>query len=168
MIRRPPRSTLFPYTTLFRSILALVLLAVEGLLYWRRQSAGQLRMPSSPGDRWALALRTALVAVLCLTLLRPTLPRWVDRMNVVFLLDLSDSVSLASRERAYRFVADAVKHMKSGDRNAVIAFGEQAVVDHPLATRTVVERPKAQVDGHGTNIFHAIQPAPPRLPPGQA
>ncbi len=30
-------------------------------------------------------------------------------MNVVFLLDLSDSVSLAARERAYRFVAESVK-----------------------------------------------------------
>src|SRR3989441_3278870 len=149
-------------------IVALVLLAGEGLLYWRRQSAGQLRMPSSPGDRWALALRTALVAILCLTLLRPTLPRWVDRMNVVFLLDLSDSVSLASRERAYRFVADAVKHMKSGDRNSVIAFGEQAVVDQPLATRTAVERPKAQVDGRGTNIFQAIHLGLAVLPPGSA
>ena len=37
-----------------------------------------------------------------LALARPTLPRWVDRMNVVFLLDQSDSVSLAARERAYR------------------------------------------------------------------
>src|SRR2546422_2529325 len=79
-------------------ILAVVLLAGEGLLYWRRQSAGRLRAPAGVGDRWALALRSALVAFLCLALLRPTLPRWVDRMNVVFLLDLSDSVSLAARE----------------------------------------------------------------------
>src|SRR5438128_3168838 len=147
---------------------AVILLVAEGLLYWRRQSAGRLQLPSSPGDRWALALRSALVVVLCLTMLRPTLPRWVDRMNVVFLLDLSDSVSLASRERAYRFVADAAKSRKSGDRNSVIAFGEQAVVDQPLAARSGVERPKAQVDGHGTNIFQAIQLALAMLPPGQA
>src|SRR3712207_8896672 len=30
MIRRPPRSTLFPYTTLFRSVRALVEIAVSG------------------------------------------------------------------------------------------------------------------------------------------
>jgi Ca-activated chloride channel homolog len=147
---------------------AVILLVAEGLLYWRRQSAGRLRLPASPGDRWSLALRSALVVVLCLTMLRPTLPRWVDRMNVVFLMDLSDSVSLASRERAYRFVADAAKSMKSGDRNSVIAFGEQAVVDQPLAARPGVDRPKAQVDGHGTNIFQAIQLALAMLPPGQA
>src|SRR3989454_5072793 len=31
MIRRPPRSTLFPYTTLFRSVVAMSLLGVGGL-----------------------------------------------------------------------------------------------------------------------------------------
>src|SRR5262249_19312833 len=44
----------------------------------------------------------------------------------------------------------------------------QAVVDQPLATRASIERPKAQVDGHGTNIFQAIQLALAMLPPGQA
>src|SRR3989441_4699612 len=38
MIRRPPRSTLFPYTTLFRSSALLIALAVTaplaGLLHW--------------------------------------------------------------------------------------------------------------------------------------
>src|SRR3712207_8240753 len=38
MIRRPPRSTLFPYTTLFRSALGrgLVLVGVEGVLAGHR------------------------------------------------------------------------------------------------------------------------------------
>src|SRR2546425_4019283 len=34
MIRRPPRSTLFPYTTLFRSVLAAGALAHEGYMRW--------------------------------------------------------------------------------------------------------------------------------------
>src|SRR5687767_15482766 len=32
MIRRPPRSTLFPYTTLFRSIAPVVLVAMTGII----------------------------------------------------------------------------------------------------------------------------------------
>src|SRR2546430_10918340 len=32
MIRRPPRSTLFPYTTLFRSLLEAVVILIEDLL----------------------------------------------------------------------------------------------------------------------------------------
>src|SRR5439155_1258625 len=115
-----------------------------------------------------LALRGALVVVLLVTLLRPTLPRWVDRLNVVFLLDHSDSVSLVARERAYRFVAEAVKHLKSGDRHEVIVFGEEAVVDQPLSNRPSVDRPKAVVSGRGTNIFQAMQLALATVTPGHA
>jgi uncharacterized membrane protein len=149
-------------------LLAVALLVLEGVMYWRRQSGGRAALPGATGDRWALALRGALVVVLALTLARPTLPRWVDRQNVVFLLDLSDSVSLAARERAYRFAADAAKAMKSADRQSVIVFGEEAVVDQALSTRNVVDRPKAQVAPRGTNIFQAIQLALATLPPGHA
>jgi len=89
-------------------------------------------------------------------------------MNVVFLLELSDSISLGlARSAPYRFVADAVKHMKSGDRNAVIAFGE-AGGRRPSAGRpgNTVDRPKAQIDGRGTNLFQAIQLGLAVLPPG--
>ncbi len=149
-------------------ILAAALLALEGLLYWRRQTAGRFRVPTGGGDRWALALRGALVVVLLATLLRPSVPRWVDRLNVVFLLDHSDSISLAAREREYRFASEAVRAMKSGDRHSVIVFGEQAVVDQPLSNRPVVDRPRADVGGRGTNMFQAIQLALATLPPGQA
>jgi len=149
-------------------LVAAVLLALEGVLYWRRQTGGRLRVPSVTGDQWALALRGALVVVLLVTLLRPTLPRWVDRLNVVFLLDHSDSVSLVARERAYRFVAEAVKHLKSGDRHEVIVFGEEAVVDQPLSNRPSVDRPKAVVSGRGTNIFQAMQLALATVTPGHA
>ncbi|HEU5323215.1 MAG TPA: VWA domain-containing protein, partial [Methylomirabilota bacterium] len=144
------------------------LLALEGLLYWRRQTTGRPRLPSGRGDRWALALRGTLLVLLALTLLRPSLPRWVDRLNVVFLLDHSDSVSLAARERAYRFVAEAGKHLKGGDRQELIVFGEEAVVDQPLASRPVLERPRTDVGGRATNMFQAIQLALATLPPGQA
>ena len=149
-------------------MIAVALLVLEGLFYWRRQSAGRLVLPTGPGDRWALALRGALVVVLCLTLFRPTLPRWVDRINVVFLLDHSDSVSLAARERAYRFAAEAVKHEKSADHHGLIVFGEEAVVDQPLAGKSALERPKAHVAARGTNLFQAIQLALATLPSGQA
>jgi Ca-activated chloride channel homolog len=149
-------------------LIAASLLALEGVLYWRRQTGGRLRVPSVTGDQWALALRGALVVMLLVTLLRPTLPRWVDRLNVVFLLDHSDSVSLVARERAYRFVSEAVRHLKSGDRHEVIVFGEEAVVDQPLSNRPAVDRPKVAVSGRGTNIFQAIQLALATVTPGHA
>src|SRR4051812_49594106 len=46
MIRRPPRSTLFPYTTLFRSLLA-VLLGVAPFSAPFPSSAGQAAAPAA-------------------------------------------------------------------------------------------------------------------------
>jgi uncharacterized membrane protein len=148
--------------------IAVALLLLEGLLYWRRQSAGRMRLPGGGGDRWSLALRGALIVVLCLTFMRPSIPRWVDRLNVVFLLDHSDSVSLAARERAWRFVSEAAKFQKSGDRHGVIVFGEHAVVDQPLTASKEVDRPTSDVAGRATDLFQAIQLAIASLPPGHA
>src|SRR5256885_12894541 len=42
MIRRPPRSTLFPYTTLFRSIVVVAGSAALPMLFWLCAAAGSL------------------------------------------------------------------------------------------------------------------------------
>src|SRR5438067_8005507 len=46
MIRRPPRSTLFPYTTLFRSGAAAVTVAPDPCLF---RAAGERHAPGGPG-----------------------------------------------------------------------------------------------------------------------
>src|SRR2546430_10184439 len=57
MIRRPPRSTLFPYTTLFRSVLALSM-----RLKWEGVSAADCysttKMASRPQEHFGLRLRS--------------------------------------------------------------------------------------------------------------
>jgi uncharacterized membrane protein len=148
--------------------LALLLFALEGFLYWRRQTGGRLGLPRGLGDRWALGLRCALLAMLLLSLTKPTIPRWADRLNVTFLLDVSDSVSLAARESAYRFAAQSVSAMQPGDQAGLVVFGEDAVVDQPLRPTTKLERPQAQVPGRGTNIAQALQLGLATAPPGQA
>src|SRR2546430_10500121 len=45
MIRRPPRSTLFPYTTLFRSHRVLRFEGAEGQPPWRSNEAGHYHLP---------------------------------------------------------------------------------------------------------------------------
>ena len=65
MLRRPPRSTLFPYTTLFRSIPELVTVSAEGVPVFRGKygiSNGneavkvveQVTLPSNPEAQPAL------------------------------------------------------------------------------------------------------------------
>src|SRR5216683_167691 len=152
----------------FFVMLALLLFALEGFLYWRRQTGGRLGLPRGLGDRWALGLRCALLAVLLLSLTKPTIPRWADRLNVTFLLDVSDSVSLAARESGYRFAAQSVASMQPGDQAGVVVFGEEAMVDQPLRATAKLERPQAQVGGRGTNLAQALQLGLATAPPGQA
>jgi uncharacterized membrane protein len=148
--------------------LALLLFALEGFLYWRRQTGGRLGLPRGLGDRWALGLRCALLVMLLFSLTKPTIPRWADRLNVTFLLDMSDSVSLAARESAYRFAAQSVANMQPGDQAGVVVFGEEAMVDQPLRATAKLERPQAQVGGRGTNLAQALQLGLATAPPGQA
>ncbi|HET8576409.1 MAG TPA: VWA domain-containing protein [Methylomirabilota bacterium] len=149
-------------------LLALAVFVIEGFLYWWRQTGGRLGLPFSLGDRWALGVRCVLLALLLLALGRPTIPRLVDRLNVMFLLDMSDSVSLAARENAYRFAAQAAGAMRPGDQAGLIVFGEDAVLDQPLKTGSRLERPQASVSGRATNLAQALQLALATTPSGHA
>jgi len=151
--------------------LALALLFIEGMFYWRRQvgKGGRwLRLPQDSGDRIALGARGALLLLLCSVFANPAMPQQLDRMNVVFLLDLSDSVSAAARERAYRFVDAAVRAAGPGDQHGVVVFGADAVVDQPLSARTEAVAPQKAVDGKGTNLYQAMQLGLAMLPAGQS
>jgi len=167
--RRPAEPIAVPRElwTLFVFI-ALLILVLEGVLYWRRQTGGRLRLPWSTGDRISLGLRAALVAVLVAALFQPKLARWVDHVNVVFLLDHSDSMTEAARDHAYRFVSDATKHMRSGDRVGLVVFGQEPVVAQELAERKDVGRPTVTVAGRETNLFQAIHLGLATMPDGGA
>src|SRR5256885_5666730 len=47
MIRRPPRSTLFPYTTLFRSALVMQKMARDGILAWFESGSSGVEIQES-------------------------------------------------------------------------------------------------------------------------
>src|SRR2546422_7071865 len=56
MIRRPPRSTLFPYTTLFRSLRLLAgRLPFGDVGILGLADAGRVWIPGEPSDRWHAA-----------------------------------------------------------------------------------------------------------------
>src|SRR3712207_9524112 len=62
MIRQPPRSTLFPYTTLFRSLLLMAITSFAVVGYFRRH-------PESGLSRWASTTAPAAAGVLLLIVL---------------------------------------------------------------------------------------------------
>src|SRR5437667_2135115 len=70
MIRRPPRSTLFPYTTLFRSVAAAAAGAARARAAGRPSGPGAGAVPGPEGDRKSTRLNSSHItisyAVFCL------------------------------------------------------------------------------------------------------
>src|SRR3712207_8253691 len=81
MIRRPPRSTLFPYTTLFRSwpLLWFFLKVVVALFIfiWLRGTLPRLRYDQFMQFGWKVLVPTALVWILAVATMR-TVSREAD------------------------------------------------------------------------------------------
>src|SRR5436305_6214849 len=86
MIRRPPRSTLFPYTTLFRSALGATSTTLASWVYhvdWAN--------PSNSTDRKSTRLNSSHVrisyAVFCLKKKRIPLHKGLDKINIHTVID---------------------------------------------------------------------------------
>jgi Mg-chelatase subunit ChlD len=126
------------------------------------------------GRKSSLATRHILSAILrlligvglILGLAGARLAMPVDDVTVVFVLDLSDSVPAAERERAEAFIRQSVSQMPPGSQAAVVAFGEEPLVER-LASDARDLPPIASVPGASlTDIAAAIRLALALFPEG--
>ncbi|MBN1639850.1 MAG: VWA domain-containing protein [Anaerolineae bacterium] len=103
-------------------LLALVPLVIALALAGRR---GPRR-----GRFWAgLGLRVLLMAMLVLALSGVQLRTRADTLTAVFVLDVSDSVPVEERARGEGAIRAAIESLPSGDRAAVVVFGQDALVE---------------------------------------
>lgn len=87
---------------------------------WRRSLVDR-----TPRMKWAAhALRAAGVALLVLALCRPYALREKDEAQVIFLVDVSESVEPAELERAAAEIEAARGGLGAADRASVLSFGE--------------------------------------------
>jgi Mg-chelatase subunit ChlD len=128
---------------LLPALWALALLAPRRLARWRFWSS--------------LLVRSAMLVALVLALAGAQLIRPVRELTTVFLVDSSDSVAPAQRERALRYVNDALATMPPGDRAAVVVFGENALVERAPSDVNVVGRINSAPVTTRTNIQDAVQ-----------
>ncbi len=85
------------------------------------------------GRAWtALVLRCLIVILIVLSLAGIQSVHGGDELAVVFLVDVSDSVSEVERERALAFVAESLAEMGPDDRAALVLFGADALVERPM------------------------------------
>jgi uncharacterized membrane protein len=131
------------------------LLALLGGLWWL--AAVTPRRLGPWRHHGSLALRSLVLASLALAVAGPQADMPVRSLTTVFLLDRSDSVAPSMRLQAETFVQEALQAMGPDDRAAVVAFGENALVERPASDRSqLAPLTAAPAAGH-TNIAEAIQ-----------
>jgi uncharacterized membrane protein/Mg-chelatase subunit ChlD len=97
-----------------------------------------------------LALRVILLSLIVLALAGIQLRLRAENLTAVFVLDVSDSIDADAKKAGETFIQEAIQSMPSGDKAAIVVFGEDALVERlasegtglagiasvPLTTRT--------------------------------
>jgi uncharacterized membrane protein/Mg-chelatase subunit ChlD len=146
----------------FTQPLALLLLLILPA-FWLIDWVSRTHLPAKR-RRLVLAVRIAVVSLIILGLAGPRVIGRADEQAVAFLVDVSDSVTPAMRERQLSFLREATAAMTDQDRSAIIAFGNQAVLERPLSGARTVPPIASIVDGGKTDISGAIRLAMATLP----
>lgn len=120
------------------------------------------------GARWrrvaTTVARVALLLALILGLAGFQWRRPVDAMNVLFLLDRSDSIPPAQQEASLRYVNGVVKRKELRDRAGVVVFGADAAVETTPGAALDLQRINAVIASQRTDIAGAIRLATAAFP----
>ena len=126
--------------------------------------AGSRRRMGTGRRRAALAVRALLLTALVAALAGLQLVLPVDRLAVVFVMDLSDSVGEAGRAEALGFVRDALEEMPGDDVAGIVAFGRDALVEHLPQDLEAVPRIASTPVRDATDIGAALRLAAALFP----
>jgi Mg-chelatase subunit ChlD len=104
-----------------------------------------------------LSLRGLLLALIVLALAGIQLRLNSDTLTTVFLLDVSDSIPTTQQSGAEAFIRQAVENMPSGDRAAVVVFGEDALVERLASSEERLQEIASVPVTSRTDIAGALQ-----------
>jgi len=110
-------------------LLLLLLLPVVAVIGWPRLSYRRRR------DSISLVIRLVLLTLLILGLAGIQVQQAADKLAVVFLIDMSDSMSPAMQSAAINYVRLATEAMTDKDQAAVVVFGADALVEAPMTEK---------------------------------
>src|SRR3954468_22251819 len=126
--------------------------------------AGSRRRLGAGRRRAALLVRALLLASLVAALAGLQLVLAVDRLSVVFVADLSDSVGGAGRDEALRFIKDSLAKMPDGDVSGVVAFGRDALVERLPSDLDQIDRLASTPVRNATDVGAALRLATALFP----
>ncbi len=116
----------------------------------------------------SLTIRVTLLTLLILALSGFSLQNASRNLDVVFVLDWSDSLPDQAKAQALAYVQQALKAKAPDDRAAVIVFGQDALVEHLLARETALEGIASLPNPAHTDLEEALSLAFTLLPPENA
>ena len=126
-------------------------LPMAAAIWWTGRGQGR------PANRWAARLRAGAVAALILALAGPAWQAAGRSVDVVFLVDGSDSLSGAAREQARDWIREALGARREGDRAALALFGRDARLEHALREEAVAPDTAVVVDPSATDLSRALR-----------
>lgn len=129
----------------------LALLPLVVLLGWPRLAYRRLR------DTLSLAIRLLVVLLLVLALAGLQRHRLADKLAVVFLIDVSDSVPPAQQSAAVEYVRRAAEAMGDQDQAAVVVFGADAQVEVPITDRLELVQIGSNPGRRNTDLAEAMR-----------
>ena len=149
----------------FNSTLALLLLtAVPIFIYLGLPSRGYGRRREVA----SLILRCLIVLFLILSLAGIEATSLTNNLAVVFLLDVSDSMSEAAQAEALEFVQRSIESMPIDDQAALIVFGGDALVERGMSPARDIGVVNSIPTTHQTDLAQAINLALALYPPDSA
>ncbi len=122
----------------------------------RRLGAGRRRA--------ALAVRIGLLSALVFALAGFQLVLPVDRLAVVFVVDLSDSVGTAGREESLAYVREALAEKEDEDVAGIVAFGGDALVERLPSDLAEIDRIASTPVRSATDVGAALRLAAALFP----
>src|SRR4051812_2179932 len=126
--------------------------------------AGSRRRLGAGRRRAALLVRVLVLASLVAALAGLQLVLAVDRLSVVFVADLSDSVGGAGRDEALTFIKDSLAKMPDGDVSGVVAFGRDALVERLPSDLDQIDRLASTPVRNATDVGAALRLATALFP----
>lgn len=104
-----------------------------------------------------LALRIFLMALIIFALAGTQLQLPSQALTAVFVLDASDSISVEDKSHGEEVIREAIQKMPSGDRAAIVVFGEDALVERLANEESSLAKLTSVPVSTRTDIASALQ-----------
>lgn len=108
------------------ALLLLVLLPIAAYIGFPRYGYRRSR------DTLSLILRLLILTLLILAISGAQIVRSADKLAVVFLVDVSDSIDPTTQDAQFAYVRSALEEMELNDSAGIVLFGTNAVVERQV------------------------------------